>query len=616
MPNLAGVFDMRSAPRETAGVLPRLARVLDVPGVDYTVRLWCDERFGAVNLLTGICGNLDQPAVNPGDFVLFLDGEIANLVGAWMVVAKERGREGYPGPARACLELYQRYGDGFVESLNGQFNILLYDQRNSSVKVFNDRLAYRPFYYRCADGLALFGLEKKALFAGLGGTPPFDHMGILEFSTFGHNLGDRTIFAGVQAMPQGSVLEFRDGRATARHYWRPVYETRRGGETLDEGARELGRRLCHAIELRALGDRQFGISLSGGLDSRAVAGALARVRPNVTTFTFGADDSPDLRYGQQLSEKLGFAFCRLSYENVSRAGLLPQVVWRTEGAIPFNETYTIAEHHRMRSNAEVVLNGHFGGVLSGALLLPEQFLARDLRELSGQILAKRTMLRPQTLREVFKRSFLREAYAEMVGGIERSLGQFEEQRLPLVCNLWNMTVRARRFTFCSPAVDRYLFEQVTPFTDNDVVDWMLGMPLRHLFGQRVYKRMILQTFPGLASVPWAKTRKPLSRSFVLDMALEARLFAAKRMRRFVGLARAAGREELGDLETHVGSRLVLDAFPDELFDRDGVRRTIHAALQGTGPAVPLFVLLTFAESARLFGARALTALPPETRPLL
>ena len=88
------------------------------------------------------------------------------------------------------------------------------------------------------------------------------------------------------------------------------------------------------------------------------------------------------------------------------------------------------------------------------------------------------------------------------------------------------------------------------------------------------------------------------------------------MRRFVGLARAAGREELGDLETHVGSRLVLDAFPDELFDRDGVRRTIHAALQGTGPAVPLFVLLTFAESARLFGARALTALPPETRPLL
>jgi len=616
MPNLAGIFDMRPVPQETGKAVARIARLLDVPGVPYTTRSWCDERFGAVNLLTGVCGNLEQPAASQAGTVLFLDGEIANLVEAWSIVADGRGKEGFPGPARACLELYERCGDGFVTGLNGQFNILVYDQRNRSVKVFNDRLAYRPFYYWCVDGLAVFGLEKKSVFAALGRTPAFDPMGMLEFVTFGHNLDDRTIFKGVHAMPQGSVLEFRGNRPTARPYWRPAYEKRKGRTNLDEEARELGRRLCHAVELRAQSDRRYGISLSGGLDSRVVAGALARSHRDVATFTFGADDSPDLRYGQQVSEKLGFAFCRLSYDNVSRAGLLSQVVWRTEGAIPFNETYSIAEHRKIRAKADVVFNGHFGGVLSGALLLPEQFLARDQRDLKEQILANRTMLRLPVLRRLFKRAFLEEAYPEMVRGIERSLVGFGEERLPLACNLWNMTVRARRFTFCSPAVDRYVVEQMTPFTDNDVVDWMLTMPLRYLFGQRLYKRMIVQTFPDIADVPWAKTRKRLSASFFLDMALESRLFAAKRIRRLTTPKRRTSREQLGDLEWYVGTRLLWDAFPDDVFDRDGVRQVVHRALDGSGPAIPLFVLLTLAECARLFGARELTEPPGETRPPL
>ena len=36
--------------------------VLAVPGVDYAERSWRDKRFGAVNLLNGIFGNLEQPA--------------------------------------------------------------------------------------------------------------------------------------------------------------------------------------------------------------------------------------------------------------------------------------------------------------------------------------------------------------------------------------------------------------------------------------------------------------------------------------------------------------------------------------------------------------------------
>jgi len=617
MPNLAGIFDMTSRPTETVAAAARLVRVLGVVGVKYVAREWHDERFAAVNLLNGICGNLDQPAISAtGNVVLFLDGEISNLAEEWQATTVDL-EVATPSPARACLDLCQQYGDGFVKRLDGQFNVLLYDCSNRSVKVFNDRLAYRPFYYWCADGLAVFGLEKKALFAARGRTPPFDPMGTLEFMAFGHNLDDRTVFAGVEAMPQGSVVEFKDSRVTARRYWRPAYDNRTGVRSLEEGALELGRRLSRAVTRRTQGTRSYGIFLSGGLDSRAVAGALAGVRRDIASFTFGKDDSPDLRYGRELAAKLGFPHYRLAYDDISLTELLPRVVWRTEGSISFNETYSIAQHEYIRPKAAVIFNGHFGDAISGGHLLPGQFLARNKRQLAEHIVAKRSLLHLPTLRVLFRSSFLDDAHLEMVRGIERSLVSLEEDRLPLAHNLWDMTVRQRRFTFSSPAVDRYVVEQVTPFTDNDVVDLMLSLPVRHLFGQRVYKRMILQTFPEIAGVPWAKTGHRLSTSLVVDMAVQARLYVAKRIRRTATRAEPTGTGPgSGDLKTYIDTRFSLDAFAADLFDRDAIQRVIQAALDGSGSAAPLFVLLTLAECARLFGTGGLTEPPPETRPVL
>jgi asparagine synthase (glutamine-hydrolysing) len=591
--------------------------VLSVRGVEYTIRSWRDARFGAVNLLTGICGNLDQPVTAAGEKVLFLDGEVSNLADLWTEAANGESGESVPSPARACLILYQQHGDDFVKQLNGQFNIVIYDRRKHIVKIFNDRLAYRPLYYRCADGLALFGLEKKALFAALGRTPPLDPMGILEFCTFGHNLDNRTVFSGVDVMSPGTVLEFKDSRISAWRYWRPAYVNPARAVSCAEAARELGRRLCHAVKRQSQGDRGYGIFLSGGLDSRAAAGALARVRRDVASFTYGADDLPDLIYGRQLAAELGFAHHRLRYEDISFADFLPQVVWRTEAAIPFNHTLSIVHHRRIRAEAGVIFNGHFGGVLTGTHLLPGQFLARNARQMAEHILAKRAKLRLFTLRALFRGSFLNDAHPEMVRGIERSLLSFGEDRLPLAYNLWDMTVREPHFTFCSPQVDRYVIEPMTPFTDNDVVEWMLRMPLRYLFGQRVYKRMIVKTFPEIADVPWAKTGRRVPSNFALGMAVQARHFATKRLRGLSARAQPADAgPKLQSLEAYVVGGRISDALPGDLFDRGAVRRVTRAAVDGSGSRMALFMLLTLAECTRLFGTVGLTEPPAETQPIV
>jgi hypothetical protein len=199
--------------------------------------------------------------------------------------------------------------------------------------------------------------------------------------------------------------------------------------------------------------------------------------------------------------------------------------------------------------------------------------------------------------------------------IEASLRELGEDRLPLTYNLWDMTVRQPRSTFSSPAVDRYVVEPMTPFTDSDVVDWMLQLPLRWLFGQRVYKRMVVESFPEIAQVPWARTGRPVPTSFVQDIAVLSTLFAAKRIRRAAASAGSiAVDSRLRVFENYPLERLPLDLLPADVFDRDAVLRIVRAPVSGWSSATLLLLLMTFVECARLFASGGLTAPPPETTP--
>lgn len=617
MPNLAFIFDMRERPTDPGPAVARMTRVLDVPGVEYTIRSWRDDRFGGVNLLTGTCDNLEQPAVDDRGTVLFLDGEIVNLEEVWRreVGSGSGGRA--PSAAQACLDLYCSRGEDFVAELNGQFNVVVYEPGHRRVRVFNDRLGYRSGYYWFQDGVGIFALEMKAIFVALGRTPPMDPMGMLEFIAFQHSLNDHTVFGGVRVMTLGTVLEFHDGKSALRHHWRPEYKENPDARSLDAAARELSRRLCDAMARWTRRPRRYGIFLSGGLDSRAVAGALAESTRDVTSFTFGSDRSPDLIYGRGIAERLGFSFHRLRYEDVSLVENLPRVVWRVEGSIPFNQPLSIAHHAAMRANAQVIFNGHFGGAASGCRFLPGHFIARNPAQLTKHILATRTVLQGRRLRSLFNAAFFDEAFPEMSRRLERTITAFGEDRMPIAYQLWEVTDHQARFTFRSSSVDRYVVEQVTPFTDRDVADWMMGLPLWQLVGQRVYKRMLVEHFPAAAAVPWSKTGRAIPSNFALDMATQGWRFATKRLRKMVaGPDPAAPSPLLTGLDPYLNGDLVVDALPQDVFDPDGVRRMLRAAWAAGQISKSAYVLMTLAECIRLFGSQTPDVIPPEAQPVL
>jgi len=338
---------------------------------------------------------------------------------------------------------------------------------------------------------------------------------MFQLAAFGHQLGDRTIFNGISVLPPGSILTAGPDGVTITSYWRPGY--RRGDDRGRDASAELAQRFIAATQRRVLHRRApLGIFLSGGLDSRCVAGALATTGAPVTAFTFGDESNRDVRYARQLASRLGFSHQVYTHRGHDFTAALSRVVWRTEGTTAFPECLSIEFHRHIRQDARLVFNGHFGDALSGGHLLPELFWLRR-RDLAGHILHKRIRIPKERLRALCVPERFDSLYDELTSSVAHGLDRFDEDRPVLLYNLWDLDVRQRRYTQSTQAVDRYLLEQVSPFLDNEVVELCLGLPLSELFGQRCYLRTILDAFPACADVPWARTGRAIESNHALRM---------------------------------------------------------------------------------------------------
>lgn len=615
MPNLAGLFHREGPSIPLEPTLARQAEVLSVRGLSFHRCQWADARFGAVNLLKPEIDELDQPVQLSGGPLMFVDGEIYDVAGlppGGPAVGAGGGR------LARCLELFTRDPVAAARRLDGSFNLAYYDPRRRLLHLVSDRLGSRPLYYRDSGGTLYFALEQKAILAALDGAPRFDELGVLELAMFGHQLGDRTVFDGISVLPPASILTASAEGVTLTSYWRAAYRCHHS--TGRDAAAEFAQRFVAATRRRSVGRRApLGIFLSGGLDSRCVAGALASAGAPVTAVTFGDESSRDVRFARQIASRLGFAHHTYAHPGRDLAVTLPRMVWRTEGTLAFPECMSIEFHRHIRQDARLIFNGHLGDVLTGGHLLPELFWLRR-SDLADHILRKRSLISPERLRALCVPGQFDALYHRLTSSIEDGLNRFDEDRTALLYNLWDLDVRQRRYTQATPAVDRYVLEQVSPFVDNEVVEFCLGLPIRELFGQRCYLGAILDAFPACADVPWTRTGHAIEHNHALRMLRlggQSALRKARRMLR-IGVDEHApwcpDGIRSGTLRAIAQAYLGSDAFPDQVFDRNAAQSVIdHHFDLGENRVEEVGVLLTLATVSRLL-CGDLRAVPAEAQP--
>jgi asparagine synthase (glutamine-hydrolysing) len=194
------------------------------------------------------------------------------------------------------LHLYQEYGTGMLDRLEGMFAFAVIDTAQRQLLLARDRFGQKPlFYFRHADMLA-FASELQALHA----LPAFNRelrlQSIHDYLTYQYVPSPYTIYQHVLRLPPGSfILQDIDTSTAAepQRYWypRPV-DSDSKAPPFPEAAKQLRELLAAAVEKRLMSDVPLGAFLSGGIDSTVITGLMAQVsRQPVRTCSIGFTDT-------------------------------------------------------------------------------------------------------------------------------------------------------------------------------------------------------------------------------------------------------------------------------------------------------------------------------------
>jgi asparagine synthase (glutamine-hydrolysing) len=269
-----------------------------------------------------------QPIVSAdGRYAIVCNGEIVNHR---ELRAELEGS--YPFRTRSDVETllaaYIRWGDDAWLRAEGMYAAAIWDRETRTLRLARDPLGIKPLFVTQQERGMAFGSEIAALREIPGYQFDVDEAGVHDFFCFGHVLGPRTIFRQVRAVPPGHVLRLAPiGEPHLQRFWEPKLQILRGRSEA-EWIEETRRRVLSTVERHMISDVPVGAFLSGGVDSGAVAAAMARAagRP-VTVFTAGFPGSKidESAAARAVAEHLGCNHIVLPIEPETAADVLPAV---------------------------------------------------------------------------------------------------------------------------------------------------------------------------------------------------------------------------------------------------------------------------------------------------
>lgn len=260
-----------------------------------------DDRVGFAHTRLAIIdlslGGAQPMRSHDGQLVITFNGEIYNFAELKKELAS------YPfkthSDTEVILAAYQTWGISAFVRMRGMFALALYDVRERELILVRDRLGKKPLYWSVAGDTLVFGSELKALLAHPLTPRTLDHRSLAHYLAREYVPTPRTIYGGIQKLPPGNILRFKDGATRILPFWNPATET----ATMDEASAvaHFDSLLQHATKERMVSDVPLGIFLSGGIDSSTVAYYAAKgSTQKIQTFSIGFseksfDESPAAR---------------------------------------------------------------------------------------------------------------------------------------------------------------------------------------------------------------------------------------------------------------------------------------------------------------------------------
>jgi asparagine synthase (glutamine-hydrolysing) len=325
------------------------------------------------------------------DTVMVFNGEIYNHRELRAELEAAGHRFTSHSDTEVVLQAFLRWDKECFRRLRGMFALAVWQSSKKRLVLARDRFGIKPLYFHRRGEDIYFGSELKTIFAHPEVERNLDAEALLHYLSLNYTPCPQTMVQGIEKLPPGHILEWRDGRVRTERYWRYSFGNCRH-QTLEAAQEELESLLQQSLREHLLSDVPLGVWLSGGVDSSTIlhyAREAGASRLKTFSISFQGRSFDETRYIREAARQFGTEHHEFDLNpELDLAGAMEEMIHYLDepladaGALP---VWYLSEFSRQQ--VTVALSGEgadelFGGYLTyGAnrLAAPARRIPRRLR---------------------------------------------------------------------------------------------------------------------------------------------------------------------------------------------------------------------------------------------
>lgn len=483
---MPGIFGVAMKSPDLNQVLTKMSDAMTLYPHFHQDDHFADQRVAGSRVHLGKIGQPRSPYVGDGGSRIWVEGEVYNLPD----VLSDFGWTGPGMENKSCpLWLLHAYQVGeldcFLNRLDGYFCAAIYDPKKKKMLLVSDRHGLRMLYWYHHNGLFAWASEVKGLLAIDSVDRTIDQTSLPCFLDLGYLMGEHTWFEHIRLTKPASIYEYEieSDSITQRYYW-TWGDIKPSDLSFDDAVDALYEAFIESVRRRFDPAERIGISLSGGLDSRAIFAAVNEIYPDYRgyAYTFGIPGCDDIRIAKQVVDRSDWRHEEFHFSSVNWFEPRKDMIWNTDGMLDMMHMHGGEFLQRVAERVCVNINGYLGDVVTGGGWVGKY--------------PKRVRANNRTLKKAYRN------YAHL-GDLDDAYFQFDDVEPGLYAN------RVRRFTNMGSVNGLVMIEQRKPFFANSLISWAYSVPAVYREGNRVYSAMLQRYFPKyFKDIPWQKTGKP------------------------------------------------------------------------------------------------------------
>ena len=227
----------------------------------------------------------DQPILSEdADVAVVFNGEIYNHQELRDELQKLGHRFYSHCDTETVLRAFLEWDTGCFARLRGMFAIALWTRSTKRLVLARDRLGIKPLYFARRGDDLFFGSELKAILIHPEIERRLSLDGLDCYLSLNYVPCPWTLVEGIEKLPPGQWLEWRDGKVSSDSYWCLPFAVVRDW-TLESAREELDALLRQSLREHLVSDVPLGMWLSGGIDSSTILHYAAESGARLKTFS-------------------------------------------------------------------------------------------------------------------------------------------------------------------------------------------------------------------------------------------------------------------------------------------------------------------------------------------